>query len=170
MSEWICPECRAGKHGNCDGSAWDDLRDAITECGCSHGTAEPGVDGGVMLTDEQLVREMMRAHNAAMSGHANRVGFTRDEVRANAMRAALEALTTASRLIPEGAEVREVLGTRHEYDGRIESSVLSEKAEREYAKHMTTVTDVDGHVEEFPRTLMSRTVITTPWREVQGGE
>lgn len=30
-----CPECVAGKHQNCDGTAWDDERDDITECGCN---------------------------------------------------------------------------------------------------------------------------------------
>jgi hypothetical protein len=30
----VCPECRAGKHGNCDGEAWDDAIDAPTACHC----------------------------------------------------------------------------------------------------------------------------------------
>lgn len=34
---WICPECKAGKHGNCDGTAWDDDKDDFTTCGCDHG-------------------------------------------------------------------------------------------------------------------------------------
>lgn len=33
--EPVCPECRAGKHGNCDGSAWDDELDMLTECACA---------------------------------------------------------------------------------------------------------------------------------------
>lgn len=33
----VCPECEQGKHGNCDGTAWDDNADAETECGCRHG-------------------------------------------------------------------------------------------------------------------------------------
>lgn len=30
-----CPECRAGKHGNCDGTAWDNAADAPASCGCA---------------------------------------------------------------------------------------------------------------------------------------
>lgn len=29
------PECRDGKHGNCDGSGWDDEADAPGECTCT---------------------------------------------------------------------------------------------------------------------------------------
>jgi hypothetical protein len=29
-----CPECLAGKHQNCDGTAWDRERDEITTCKC----------------------------------------------------------------------------------------------------------------------------------------
>lgn len=32
-----CPECVAGKCGNCDGSAWDTVMDRPTTCGCDHG-------------------------------------------------------------------------------------------------------------------------------------
>lgn len=32
--EPICPECRAGKHANCDGKAWDDTADCLTVCRC----------------------------------------------------------------------------------------------------------------------------------------
>ena len=32
------PECRDGKHPNCDGQAWDDDADELTACRCScHG-------------------------------------------------------------------------------------------------------------------------------------
>lgn len=37
MAENICPECRAGKHVNCNGQAWDSEKDEPTQCGCSHG-------------------------------------------------------------------------------------------------------------------------------------
>jgi hypothetical protein len=30
-----CPECLAGKHGNCDGRTWDDEADAYTDCPCA---------------------------------------------------------------------------------------------------------------------------------------
>lgn len=30
-----CPECRQGKHGNCDGTAWDDATDAPAGCPCA---------------------------------------------------------------------------------------------------------------------------------------
>jgi len=30
-----CPECRQGKHDNCDGEAWDDELDAPVACECS---------------------------------------------------------------------------------------------------------------------------------------
>ena len=30
-----CPECVAGKHGNCDGTTWDDVADAPADCPCA---------------------------------------------------------------------------------------------------------------------------------------
>lgn len=30
----VCPECEQGKHGNCDGTTWDTLRDEPTDCPC----------------------------------------------------------------------------------------------------------------------------------------
>lgn len=30
----VCPECRTGKHGNCDGTAFDEAADDIVECVC----------------------------------------------------------------------------------------------------------------------------------------
>lgn len=30
----VCPECRAGAHKNCDGSAWCFEDDRPTECAC----------------------------------------------------------------------------------------------------------------------------------------
>lgn len=38
---WICPDCKAGKHHNCDGIAWDDDKDDFTSCGCDHAAAAP---------------------------------------------------------------------------------------------------------------------------------
>jgi hypothetical protein len=38
----VCPECLAGKHGNCDGSAWNDAADDLDRCHCpnaAHGPA-----------------------------------------------------------------------------------------------------------------------------------
>lgn len=29
-----CPECVAGKHGNCDGNAWDPAADDVAPCPC----------------------------------------------------------------------------------------------------------------------------------------
>lgn len=31
----LCPECKAGKHGNCNGEAWDEEVDEPTSCGCT---------------------------------------------------------------------------------------------------------------------------------------
>lgn len=31
----ICPECAAGKHPNCDGTAWDFDADELTTCACA---------------------------------------------------------------------------------------------------------------------------------------
>lgn len=39
----VCPECRAGKHTNCDGTAWDQAADAPTTCAC-HTADHPGGD------------------------------------------------------------------------------------------------------------------------------
>lgn len=35
MSSAVCPECRTGKHPNCDGTAWDDDADSLTLCTCT---------------------------------------------------------------------------------------------------------------------------------------
>lgn len=37
MKYGICPECIAGKCGNCNGDAWDDDKDEPMECLCAHG-------------------------------------------------------------------------------------------------------------------------------------
>lgn len=31
----VNPECRSGKHSNCDGNGWDTRRDAVTDCTCT---------------------------------------------------------------------------------------------------------------------------------------
>jgi hypothetical protein len=31
----VCPECRAGKHANCTGEAWDEEADELTTCDCA---------------------------------------------------------------------------------------------------------------------------------------
>lgn len=36
MAQSICPECVAGKHGNCNGQAWDMEKDEPTACECGH--------------------------------------------------------------------------------------------------------------------------------------
>lgn len=40
MSAFICPECAAGKHDNCDGTAWDTHQDEPTDCSCPCRTEE----------------------------------------------------------------------------------------------------------------------------------
>jgi hypothetical protein len=30
-----CPECAAGKHGNCDGNTWDNAKDDLAPCPCA---------------------------------------------------------------------------------------------------------------------------------------
>ena len=32
----ICPECRDGKCFNCTNEAWDDEKDELTTCQCTH--------------------------------------------------------------------------------------------------------------------------------------
>lgn len=34
MTALVCPECRVGKHGNCDGGSWDRDTDQPTTCPC----------------------------------------------------------------------------------------------------------------------------------------
>lgn len=42
----ICPECQQGKHGNCNGEAWDMLGDHPTPCACGdHGHDEALLGG-----------------------------------------------------------------------------------------------------------------------------
>lgn len=49
----VCPECRDGKHRNCEGTAWSDETDSPTSCAC------------------------------VGRGHASRSHPTRDEVRSS---------------------------------------------------------------------------------------
>lgn len=35
MRPAVCPECRQGKHVNCDGEAWDTEADQPTTCACA---------------------------------------------------------------------------------------------------------------------------------------
>ena len=37
----VCPECRAGKHDNCDTTAWDNDLDAPVPCECWKWGHEP---------------------------------------------------------------------------------------------------------------------------------
>lgn len=37
-NDQICPECRQGKHRNCDGLAWDFDIDKMVDCRCPHCT------------------------------------------------------------------------------------------------------------------------------------
>ena len=30
----VCPECEQGKHGNCDGTAWNNDIDSVVDCAC----------------------------------------------------------------------------------------------------------------------------------------
>lgn len=39
-----CPECRAGKHDNCDGGAWDVDTDEAAVCECWEHDHEESVD------------------------------------------------------------------------------------------------------------------------------
>jgi hypothetical protein len=39
-----CPECKAGKHGNCDGISWDLEQDVQAICTCSARKHEPYVE------------------------------------------------------------------------------------------------------------------------------
>jgi hypothetical protein len=34
VADPVCPECRAGKHRNCDGDALDEATDEIVQCAC----------------------------------------------------------------------------------------------------------------------------------------
>lgn len=39
--EPICPECRDGKHRNCDGDAWDVQADELANCECYMSDHQP---------------------------------------------------------------------------------------------------------------------------------
>lgn len=47
----VCPECAAGKHTNCDGTAWDTATDAPTTCTCTHPTHTPPVEPAAQPAD-----------------------------------------------------------------------------------------------------------------------
>lgn len=36
-----CPECRAGKHPNCDGTTWNDIEDEYDWCPCTNDYHKP---------------------------------------------------------------------------------------------------------------------------------
>ena len=40
MTLYVCPECAAGKHLNCNGQAWDREKDEPTNCACGHSMGE----------------------------------------------------------------------------------------------------------------------------------
>lgn len=42
----ICPECVQGKHGNCNGEAWDMLVDGPTQCACAEVQHDEALLGG----------------------------------------------------------------------------------------------------------------------------
>ena len=41
LTHRLCPECEQGKHGNCDGTAWDDEADQECACECFCREAQP---------------------------------------------------------------------------------------------------------------------------------
>lgn len=41
MTVQACPECRAEKHRNCDGTSWDQAADAPVPCPCPCGAGTP---------------------------------------------------------------------------------------------------------------------------------
>lgn len=45
MEGFVCPECAAGKHENCDGSAWDTHQDEPTTCSCPCDTNREATNG-----------------------------------------------------------------------------------------------------------------------------
>ena len=38
----LCPECRVGKHGNCNGQTWDAWVDDFVRCPCSCARSDRG--------------------------------------------------------------------------------------------------------------------------------
>lgn len=48
----ICPECKAGKHVNCEGEALDTSVDEMVECYCWSVDHEPVGVGGLDLVKE----------------------------------------------------------------------------------------------------------------------
>jgi len=42
----VCPECATGKHGNCDGTAWDNNTDDYTRCACANNGHTPTNSAG----------------------------------------------------------------------------------------------------------------------------
>lgn len=34
MTDWISPDCRDGNHRKCNGEAWDEDADDLTDCQC----------------------------------------------------------------------------------------------------------------------------------------
>lgn len=46
-----CPECAQGKHGNCDGTTWDEIGDAPATCPCLTDRHGEKVDQGITYVD-----------------------------------------------------------------------------------------------------------------------
>lgn len=67
-----CPECTAGKHGNCSGDAWDDEEDRPTICDCyeadHHGAHWPPCP----WCSDRIPAEHLDAHLAADHGITSR--------------------------------------------------------------------------------------------------
>lgn len=68
-----CPECRAGKHDNCDGATWDDINDRPATCPCTHPPKETtATDTGITYLDSApsgLIRGSFRQVAAADHVH-----------------------------------------------------------------------------------------------------
>jgi len=55
----VCPECEQGKHGNCDGDAWDFQRDERSGCACAEHKHDPAESGEVSAAElEEYWRDL----------------------------------------------------------------------------------------------------------------
>lgn len=137
----LCPECRAGKHGNCDGRALDEERDQVVQCGCSDPThtieTNPAVirdgwdddespsDSALALLRQRLTDPSAEAtrkgryHSAMANGRLEAVLRVADDEQSTlrAKLAAVENLMAAPEFTDTGAAVLSVADLRTAIDG-----------------------------------------------------
>lgn len=85
----VCPECREGKHRNCDGSAWSNMVDGRVGCSCwggqwgNHGTRKgmEQIEQALAELETERIAPTTDSLRAALVAERDRLRSTGDEPR-----------------------------------------------------------------------------------------